>query len=325
MTQPQKFMPPAGLGNPHAQTVFASTLMRRRHVAHAAADMRLLSEDVVVPCSDGARLLAHYSPATGKARTKQLVILIHGWEGSAESIYLLSATAKFHAAGYDVLRLNLRDHGDSHHLNEDLFHSCRLQEVFDAVVWASNHYQPERLVLGGFSLGANFCLRVAMRAAEYDLRPDRVLAVCPVLNPVQTMHALDNGWFVYRHYFIRKWRKSLMKKMQVFPEIYQFGELEKFRSLEAMTDYFVCHHTEYPDLLTYLNGYSLAGDGLNAIEADTHILLAADDPVIPVVGLEDLSYGDNVNVEVTAHGGHCGYLNNYRLDSWVDEWLLHNA
>ena len=35
--------------------------------------------------------------------------------------------------GYDVVRLNLRDHGDSHHLNPEIFHSCRIAEVVGAV------------------------------------------------------------------------------------------------------------------------------------------------------------------------------------------------
>ena len=36
-------------------------------------------------------------------------------------------------ADYDVARLNLRDHGDSHHLNDEIFHSCRIAEVVGAV------------------------------------------------------------------------------------------------------------------------------------------------------------------------------------------------
>ena len=32
-----------------------------------------------------------------------------------------------------MVRLNLRDHGDSHHLNPGIFHSCRIAEVVGAV------------------------------------------------------------------------------------------------------------------------------------------------------------------------------------------------
>ena len=60
-------------------------------------------------------------------------MLLHGWEGSSDSLYLLSLAQPLFEAGYDVARLNLRDHGDSHHLNEEIFHSCRIAEVVGAV------------------------------------------------------------------------------------------------------------------------------------------------------------------------------------------------
>ena len=60
-------------------------------------------------------------------------MLLHGWEGSADSTYLLSLAQSLFAAGFEVVRLNLRDHGATHHLNRELFHSCRLPEVVGAV------------------------------------------------------------------------------------------------------------------------------------------------------------------------------------------------
>jgi predicted alpha/beta-fold hydrolase len=286
------------------------------------APLRPLTRDVLVPCGGGVRLLAHYTAAAPAA---PLIILIHGWEGSAESVYLLAATQQFHAAGYSVLRLNLRDHGASHHLNEDLFHSCRLQEVVDAVGWAAAHYRPDRLLVGGFSLGGNFALRVAAVAPENGIKLDRVLAVCPVLDPTEAMDALDSGWFVYRWYFLQKWRASLMKKMAAFPEVYDFSKLRSFSTLTEMTEHFVVNHTEYATLHDYLNGYSLLHGRLAKLEVDSRVLLAADDPIIPVAGLHALDGIPALHAEVVRYGGHCGFLESWRLESWVNDWLLRAA
>ena len=44
--------------------------------------------------------------------------------------------------GFDVFRLNLRDHGTSHHLNPELFHSNRISEVVGA---SSGDYQVKEI------------------------------------------------------------------------------------------------------------------------------------------------------------------------------------
>jgi len=291
-------------------------------VYRAAAGVRQSARLITVPCQHGVRLHARLNVVEGADR---LIVLIHGWEGSAESLYQLSAAQRFMDAGFSVLRLNLRDHGDSHHLNEDLFHSCRLQEVIDAVLWAQQEFQPQRLFLGGFSLGGNFALRVAAKAPAAGIDLACVLAVCPVLDPEETMHALDGGLSLYQWFFLRKWRRSLLRKMAVFPERYVFDDLHRFKTLEAMTEFFVVNHTEYPDLHSYLKGYSLEGDRLAGLSVPSDVLLAEDDPVIPVIGLERVARSDALRVQVTQFGGHCGHLKNYSLGSWADDWLLTKA
>ena len=91
-------------------------------------------------------------------------MILHGWEGSAESCYVISLGAELLASGFDVLRLNLRDHGDSHHLNREIFHSCRLAEVVGATRAVAQRFPQARIFLAGFSLGGNFVLRVSADA-----------------------------------------------------------------------------------------------------------------------------------------------------------------
>src|SRR5690606_14512095 len=94
-------------------------------------------------------------------------------------------------AGFDVFRLNFRDHGGSHALNEELFHSCRLTEVANAVDRITVQHPTSNTVLIGYSLGGNFALRIAAKAVPTSL--SQVIAICPVLRPHSTMHALESG------------------------------------------------------------------------------------------------------------------------------------
>ena len=93
-------------------------------------------------------------------------MLFHGWEGSVESTYMLQTGSRLLAEGWDVFRLNFRDHGDSHDLNEALFHSCRIDEVVHALRrHRASAGRRDRWRSAGFSLGGNFALRAALQRA----------------------------------------------------------------------------------------------------------------------------------------------------------------
>jgi len=317
----RQFSPPSLLRGPHAQSIIARVGLRSARVRTAATQLLAASEDVVADVGNGVRLLVHHTPPQPCA-VGRTAVLLHGWEGSAMATYVLSSAIRLWDNGYRIVRVNMRDHGPSHHLNEGLFHSCRLDEMIDAVKWVRRYYAGEETVLVGSSLGGNFALRIAARADACGLDIHRVVAVCPVLDPEQTMDALDHGPPLYRLYFMRRWRRSLELKSAAFPNLYDFTRRDTFRTLEEMTDYIVLNYTEFPDLRTYLRGYALTGDRLTGLRVPSTILLAEDDPVIPVEGLERVARSDCLRIETTQHGGHCGFIEDYRLTGWLDRYIL---
>jgi predicted alpha/beta-fold hydrolase len=274
----------------------------------------------ILDCGDGIRLLGLHTPAP--AASRGLAILLHGWEGSAEATYVLSVGATLHAAGFDVFRLNFRDHGDTFALNRELFHSCRIDEVVAAVRGALAAHPTPHAFLIGHSLGGNFALRVAARAPAADIELDKVVAICPVLKPQSTMHALETGLWIYREYFLRRWRRSLLAKAACFPELYDFGDLRRFATLTATTEFFVKSYTRFPDLDAYLSGYAVTGNVLSNLRVPTRLIAAADDPVIPVEDLRDLPTPHALAIDVLPRGGHCAFLESYGLASWIDHAVL---
>lgn len=315
------FTPPWPLRGRHLQSIFGSVGLRRRLVRSATRDLVAASRSEILDCGAGVRLLCqHALPQADQA--KRVVVLIHGWEGSAESTYLLSAANALWHAGYRIVRVNLRDHGESHHLNEELFHSCRLSDAVGAVRHIQQRFPDEHLYLCGFSLGGNFCLRLAAQAANEDLDIAGVVAICPVLDPAHTMAVLDSGPAMYRRHFTRKWCVSLEKKKAAFPHRYNFSRLERFKSLTEMTDYFVTHYTEYSDLHEYLRGYALTDGRLKQIRTPTRILLAEDDPVIPIADINKVEASDYLQVSRSRYGGHCGFIGGYDLHAWTDGFIV---
>lgn len=326
------FEPPQLLRNPHCQSILASLGPRNRRVRRAAAAMLAVAVPEVIEL-DGVRLLGHWSrqaarPASraaggapGERPPPRLLVILHGWEGSADSHYVVALAGKAYGQGYDVFRLNFRDHGGTAALNEGLFHSCRLEEVAAAVGHVASRHGASATFLAGFSLGGNFALRVAAHPAAAGLL-GKVVAVCPVVKPSSTMRALERGLWVYRDYFLRRWRRSLAAKAAAFPARYDFGDLRRFRTLTETTAFFVERYTDFGGLDAYLDGYALTGDVLAGLAVPSSILAARDDPVIPSRDLEAIARGGALDITLARHGGHCGFLEDFRLRSWLEGRIL---
>lgn len=314
------FRPPAGLRHAHLQSLLAGWPLRRRWLAGKARGLLSAAREEVLDCGSGVRLLGYFSGQ--EAESRGLAILLHGWEGSAHAGYVLSLGSALYRAGYDVFRLNFRDHGATFALNRELFHSCRIEEVVNAVRGVALAHPAPCTFLVGHSLGGNFALRTAARAGAAGLALTKVVAVCPVLRPHSTMRALEEGLWIYREYFLRRWRRSLLAKAACFPELYDFGDLRRFSTLTATTDFFVRRYTEFADLDAYLNGYGITGDALAQLDVPTRLIAAADDPVIPIEDLADVAAPPALSIDVLPNGGHCGFLDSYALRSWADRAVL---
>ncbi len=314
-TTTSPFQPRGLLRNPHLQGILSRLPSRRARIETLAATLTAHTRPVLLHGGDAQLLgwLSQHPTEPGRP----LAVLLHGWEGSSDSLYLLATAAEAYRAGFNVLRLNLRDHGDSHHLNPALFHSCRDQEVALAIADALARLKPKQVGLAGFSLGGNFALRVALRLPAGSL--NRVIAVCPVISPTATLHALETGPLLYRRYFLHKWKSSLQRKAAVFPDQLPNDAWRRLPNLTALTAHFVEHHTEYPTLLDYLNGYALRAEQLAQLPVPAHVIVAADDPVIPVADWLALPALANLTLEVTEHGGHCGFVSNWALDGWAEQ------
>jgi len=316
-----EFRPPRWLANRHVQSMLASTSLRRRSIERRAAPVVSAEQQMLLDCGDGVRLECFRSaPERPGGRP---VVVLHGWEGSAQSLYVLSLSQLLFERGFEVVRLNLRDHGETHHLNRELFHSCRLPEVIGAIRALQGLFPRKPLNLVGFSLGGNFMLRVAARAADASLDLSRVIAVSPVLDPCETLVALERALPGYQLYFVRKWMRSLLKKQAAWPQLYDFRELGRLATLRRMTTELVRRFTEFPSLDDYLNGYSIVGAGLARLQVPARIIASLDDPIIPSRSLERLARTPALQLVVTQRGGHCGFFEQLSGGpTWLERRIL---
>ena len=312
----QTFKPLPLFRNPHLQTILCSSRIR----ALRPNPMVKAAREMVLATGNGVRLLGRHSPHPSR-KAKGRVILLHGWEGSSESVYVRRTGGALYERGYEVFRLNLRDHGGSHHLNEGLFYASATEEVFSAVKQAAGLRPAIPAFLVGFSLGGNFALRIACRCATepiVNLKP--VVGISPVLDPSDATDKIDASGYILR-YFLKKWRRSLQIKQALFPHRYDFSEVIAMRSVRSVTEALLRLYSRYDSARAYFEAYTLVGEKLMDIAVPTTLLTAADDPIIDVKDFNRLRLNDRTRVVIQPFGGHNGFIAGFSLDSWYEQPL----
>lgn len=303
--------------------------LKNRHIQSILASARLLipphrpllehSQELIIDTPEGSKLLACFSR---HPRSRGLMIILHGWEGSSSSAYVLAAGSYFYDRGFSVCRLNLRDHGDSHHLNAGLFHGALLQETFDAVNAIAQHSQNLPVYLLGFSMGANFALRIAIKHSSTPIKNlAQVFAVSPPLDPYKTTLAIDSGPGFYRKYFMKKWRRSLKIKQRLFPQKYNFDEMLHARTCMELTSDIMAYFPEFASYREYFKLYTLNNNSFQNLNIPVRIFIAEDDPVIPLEDFQLLKDTDFLTISRQPFGGHCGFINLFPYSRWYNEMI----
>lgn len=312
--------PVMGLRGPFVQSYLASSPLRRRLNKRRRPSLDRVAQEHILDAGQGVRLAARLSaqPAAERGR----VILLHGWEGSHDSVYLHSLGSRLFDAGYSVARLNLRDHGGTHHLNPEPFHSARMQEVYGAV-HALQGLWGDFDALVGFSLGGNFSLRLAIAAPAQGLSLGQVIAVNPVMNPESTTRALDAAK-LYLPYFLQKWRHTIEAKRQAWPQGPDYADLLQDRSLLAVTDKFATRYCGFASRQAYFSEYTLGPERFAGLQTPTTIISSTDDALIPIQEIRAVA-GVSPMLRTREHryGGHCGYVQDWRLESWLEPEIMH--
>jgi predicted alpha/beta-fold hydrolase len=312
----QPFHPPLHLRHHLVQTILASLKFRKR----GPNPMLETAQDIILECDDGVRLKGSYSP---HPENKALVIFLHGWEGSQDSTYVVTAGRRLYQRGASIFRLNYRDHGDTHELNEGLFYSTLFNEVFDAVKQAAKKGDGAPVYIVGFSLGGNFALRIARSLRDLSIQNlKHIFAISPVIDPWGAAPLVDLNP-LYQHYFLKKWTRSLRKKQALYPQLYNFDKILAKRTVLGILERMLPQYSEFSDLKSYFDSYRLDKRDLEHCPVPLSLISAADDGMIPVADLLGLKLNHRANRIIHPHGGHNGFFQSLKGPTWYDDYIEH--
>jgi predicted alpha/beta-fold hydrolase len=311
------FSPPLWMRSAMVQTGLASLKFRKRGIT--ALERKSRTDILVTP--EGVRLKAVFSESVDE--TRPVFIFIHGWEGSSDSTYVVAAARRVYDKGCAVVRLNLRDHGDTHALNEGAFYATLFDEVFDAVQIICERYKTRPVILAGFSLGGNYTLRVARRLSQSPISNlAHLIAVSPVIDPPSSNPSLDHNRLI-RSYFLKKWKRSMQLKQAAFPEVYNFDHVMDMTDIMKMTEIIIPQYTDYPDAMTYFSDYALGPQDIKDCPVPITIIAAKDDPVVPMALCESLKLSAQSQLYMWKHGGHNGFFQSLTGPTGYDDVMSH--
>lgn len=241
-----------------------------------------------------------------------LVVVCHGLEGSSEAVYVRELLACARARGLAGAALNFR--GCSGEMNRlpRYYHSGETGDLRIVVERLSRERPGRPLLLAGFSLGGNV---VAKYLGEQGAAlPEEVRAAAVMCAPLDLALCCDQidgpgvGAFIYRQRFLRRLRAKAYAKAARFPNTIDIAGAKRARTLRGFDDVVTGPLHGFRDAADYYARAS-AGPLLGEIRRRTLILMAEDDPLIPIAVVPETVHDNRELVlETHAHGGHVAFV-----------------
>ena len=296
------FNPPWFARGGHTQTILG--FFHRRNLRWP-----LPSEDLVVESEPGIKILCRATWQPGDRTRSPALILLHGMGGRDESTYMLSTGAHAFAAGWHVVRMNMRGAGDSFEICPRLY-NAGLEVDLVAVARDVAAVTPQ-IALFGASLGGNHVLLAAGRSKA--ALPREVKATVAVSAPVDllacsdALHKPGNRLYVSR--FVADLKASYRRIQARNPGLYEAGREVGVRTVREFDERVTAPYAGFLSAEDYYTRSS-SGPWLHQIDRPTLILSADDDPMIPSASVRKFTLPESgvVMREILPTGGHVAFV-----------------
>ncbi len=261
-----------------------------------------------------------------KVGSKKLILILAGLEGKSTSLYSRAAIRYSNKQGWDAVCMNYR--GCSGEPNRLLngYHMGATADVKFTVNHILSTYDYEEVVLLGYSLGGNLALKYI--GEEGTSIPSQIKGSVSFSVPMDIKKSNErlNKWYNW-HYI--KWfmltlnYKANQKKRQ-FPK-----ELQHYKGffMSGNFVYFDTHFTAPANGFSTVEEYwelSSCKPHLKNIKTPSLIIASNDDTFISdnCYPKSEAFLNEHLFLEITKHGGHCGFVRNFFEKHW---WMEERA
>ncbi|MED5330686.1 MAG: alpha/beta fold hydrolase [Planctomycetota bacterium] len=329
------FAPPAFLGNTHFQTFTAYWPRSDSSLDWRESKLRTFDVDEETCVTADCRFQQ-------EPRDAPTMIFVHGLSSHGRSPYIVGPSAKAYHAGFNSVRINIRNCGETEALTPTLFHAGLTADIRAVIEELADVDGLKEFFLVGFSLGGTMVVRLGQELEEANFSGlSGIVAVSPALDLAACSEQLDGdreGHF-YRNRILADLRRLLVLKARagregrcalrapIFEQMLAEGDgcLREFRTMREWNDAVTAPAFGFDDADDYYakaNALSAA----SSLVTPTLILSSHDDALVPSASLERKEIRENaaIHLFLTERGGHCGFFAGKPCDGDRDRfWVEH--
>ncbi|NNJ26776.1 YheT family hydrolase [Alienimonas chondri] len=274
------------------------------------------SAQLDIPTSDdsGDRLAADLFLPDQERPGRPLIVLLHGLGGNAESAYVRACLSDLLGAGLRVVPLNFRGAGRSHETCSEYLHPGRTGDVRALLTYLEEETERDLfesgVILCGFSLGGSILLKALATTDPPVLEGVRAaVTVSAPLDLAECSRRLKRTRnHVYEAYLLKKMRDQI----HLSPSGVSEEELAAVDAASTVWEFdatFTAPRRGFDDVEDYYREDS-AGHRLEKIQVPTLLLVADDDPFVPLETYEQFDWDAHPHLvrKHTPTGGHTGFI-----------------
>ncbi len=254
--------------------------------------------------------------------SKNLVVITHGFEGNSHKQYAMGAAKIFSEDGWDVAAWNCRSCSGEMNRVFRMYDHAEIDDISLVVNHFAQKKNYDSIVLVGYSMGGNICLRYGAYNAHEKVK--KIIAFSAPLDMKDSLMMLTKrSSFVYRRHFLSNLAAKIAAKALMFPDKLSVTDLDTKDWIDKCAVFF-CKVNGYTSMEEFYKRAS-PNNFLDKIKIPTLIVNALNDPFLgkkcyPFDMVKNLK---NVFLETPASGGHCGFISaKDKIFAWSERRAL---
>lgn len=286
-----------------------------RHFIRRDAPPPPPSRRIEIDLDDGDRLLAAFHPALPNAGTRRrgCIIAVHGLLGCMDAQHIWWLTPQVLAAGYSLLRVNMRGAGAARQMARKTYNAAAGADLLPFIDAAAKNDPGVPIFMVAHSLGGTTALNMALDFPDTARRLAGLVTIGTPLDMAATAAAFNarRNWPYIRHML-----DGLRKMAACVPglDVSYLAAAKTSRTLYEFDDYVTAPLGGFADSGTYYRAASVH-HRLEDVPIPVLVLHGSNDPWVPagpaldqpLIDKNGASNSPGAQIVVTKGGGHVGF------------------